>query len=798
MKSSIKFLFILTGLLVLSFQQSCQWFSGGFESRWAQTPQRVWVGAEYWANRLQDWRIHEGRLECVDNSRPLRTVHVLTRYLNRKDGSFSMSLQTGALSESARRTDAWAGFLLGAGSLEDDYRMRALIHQAHGRQGGLIAGINGKGEITVIDNERGRKQLSMERDRTFYPPGIPESGVNLHLLALPSEEGYRLTLWARNHKTGETIDSAYIGGIRRGRLQGNLALAAHIEDTSHQTSFWFKKWKMQGTKIQKNDDRRFGPVLGAHYTISRNTLRMTAQMPPLSKDHLKKVKLEIREKGTDTWQIADRAGIQTPGWMATFQMKDWNSQKAWDYRLSYPLKESSQLHHLKGTIQKEPDQGKITVAGMSHIQSKREPIGKRCYFTGDSIWYPHTPAIENIQKQQPDILAYTGNQAYRNLPTTLKSDSSDEVYLDYLYKWYLFCWSHGTLTRNTPSIILPGPRDLYRKPSNPMPAPFINMVQKSQTGHLPAPYDPSPNHQGIPAFYTDLQYGGLDLAIVETNKFTKKDSKPTPGPQGASSQTRGALGPRQLNFLRNWTNNWTGAHVKAVVSHSSIRNSRIPPDSPGEGSASCGKTPAFSEQEKQPGPEWEQALEIIRKGHALMITSGRSAPYGFHHGIDQKGDAGYEFGLPSFSPPMDASFQQTGEKNFPVTGYGIIHFDLTRQKIEFSAWAGRTDPGEGKPYRGWPVSLGVEDNYLKNPVGFLPEIITRGLNHNPVYKVYHDNAPELIYAKRAKDSLFRPAVYDESVYTLVVGSPEENKTDTLRNLVPVQLKKQIILDFRQK
>src|SRR6056297_1161652 len=206
-------------ILLLLFMQGCNWLDRGFESRWAQTPQRVWVGAEYWANRLQDWRIHEGRLECVDNSQPLRTVHVLTRYLNRKDGSFSMSLQTGALSESARRTDAWAGFLLGAGSLEDDYRMRALIHQAHGRQGGLIAGINGKGEITVIDNERGRKQLSMERDRTFYPPGIPESGVNLHLLALPSEEGYRLTLWARNPKTGETIDSAYIGGIRRGSLQ---------------------------------------------------------------------------------------------------------------------------------------------------------------------------------------------------------------------------------------------------------------------------------------------------------------------------------------------------------------------------------------------------------------------------------------------------------------------------------------------------------------------------------------------------------------------------------------------------
>ena len=37
----------------------------GFESDFENTPDRIWVGPEYWANRLQDWRIHDGWLECV-------------------------------------------------------------------------------------------------------------------------------------------------------------------------------------------------------------------------------------------------------------------------------------------------------------------------------------------------------------------------------------------------------------------------------------------------------------------------------------------------------------------------------------------------------------------------------------------------------------------------------------------------------------------------------------------------------------------------------------------------------------
>ena len=41
---------------------------------------RTWLGENFWANRLQDWRLQRGRLECLRNEAQfeVRTVAVLT------------------------------------------------------------------------------------------------------------------------------------------------------------------------------------------------------------------------------------------------------------------------------------------------------------------------------------------------------------------------------------------------------------------------------------------------------------------------------------------------------------------------------------------------------------------------------------------------------------------------------------------------------------------------------------------------------------------------------------------------
>ena len=68
--------------ICLSFLLCCARESGSFQSRWESVPDRPWIGADYWSNPLQDWRIRAGRLE---NSSPGgdRNVFLLTRELGR-------------------------------------------------------------------------------------------------------------------------------------------------------------------------------------------------------------------------------------------------------------------------------------------------------------------------------------------------------------------------------------------------------------------------------------------------------------------------------------------------------------------------------------------------------------------------------------------------------------------------------------------------------------------------------------------------------------------------------------------
>jgi TAT (twin-arginine translocation) pathway signal sequence len=76
-----------------------------FKSALPANAERVFVGPEFWANRLQDWRISKGRIECVDK----RSENPM------------------------------------------DYRAAALIHHQPGPGGGLFAGCDANGNVFFRD-----------------------------------------------------------------------------------------------------------------------------------------------------------------------------------------------------------------------------------------------------------------------------------------------------------------------------------------------------------------------------------------------------------------------------------------------------------------------------------------------------------------------------------------------------------------------------------------------------------------------------------------------------------------------
>ena len=73
-------------------------------------------------------------------------------------------------------------------------------------------------------------------------------------------------------------------------------------------------------------------------------------------------------------------------------------------------------------------------------------------------------------------------------------------------------------------------------------------VQRTQCGHNPDPYDPTPVDQGISVYYTAFKYGSISFALLEDRKFK------TAPIQGADLDVHESelLGPRQEAFLEAW------------------------------------------------------------------------------------------------------------------------------------------------------------------------------------------------------------------------------------------------------
>jgi len=118
---------------------------------------RIWIGKDFWANRLQDWRLRNGRVECVcpytGIHHHLRTLHVVTSELIAKNAGFTISFRTGIRREGEfREGKSFTGVLIGAGAGKLDYRASSLIHCLPGQGGGIICALNDTGGIQFLSN----------------------------------------------------------------------------------------------------------------------------------------------------------------------------------------------------------------------------------------------------------------------------------------------------------------------------------------------------------------------------------------------------------------------------------------------------------------------------------------------------------------------------------------------------------------------------------------------------------------------------------------------------------------------
>jgi len=700
----MKRFFILIIISILLFNYGCQTNQKFYFLRnLSPEIQRTYLGEMFWGNRLQDWQINNERLECISGTEALRTVHILTHQLNEKKESFRITVQIGTIHENPVSEDAFAGLLIGAGSLDLDYRGRSLVFGIPGLNGGIIAGVNGKGEPVLLDMENNLRSVStaVVENENFVDLNV---GVILEVKGEPTGQGYHLQIKIKSGKLTATTE------VPAERIEGNIALIAHKGTDNSGNSFWFKDLEISGEKISYNSNRTLGPIVSTQHTLNRKVLKLTTQMMPVGKNDPLDILFHYKPKDQNDWKNEVSAKINPAGYVATFKVDQWNDLKDYDYRVIYHFKDNEgidQEYVYGGTIRKNPkDKDEIVVAAFT---GNNNTSWQSNAYDKTSLFFPHEDLTAQVAKHQPDFLFYSGDQLYEGSPSPPDRSGGESSMLDYLYKWYLWCWAHRDLTRNTPSVSIPDDHDVFHgnlwgdggsiPPEEPeggiypshyrggfeshwiqdqggyrMGTEFVNMVERTQTSHLPDPYDPTPIKNDIGVYYTSINYGGISFAVLEDRKFKSPPAKilyrdkiingfsqiENYDATKADRPDAILLGERQLQFIKDWAADWEDTYMKVSLTQTIFANVSSYPDSfktdagtPRLPPLPQGVIPKdYSIAKDMDSNGWPQsgrnrALREFRKGFTFMIGGDQHLGSVVHHGIDNWEDAGISFCVPS-------------------------------------------------------------------------------------------------------------------------------------------------------
>ena len=813
--------------------------AAGFTSQWANTPDRVWVGPEYWANPLQDWRIAKGRLECVKAARD-RSVHLLTRQLSEKQGDLRMSVQVGRIgSKALSKGGGSVGFRIGILGPLGEYRNNLIFGN------GLDAGITAEGTLFIGKIE---------------PTGATKVNLNLEAIELrlhvtaPGQNAYQVTLSAHEAGTGRLLGKVVRDNIPTDRLVGNIALVMNYPEASsdgrpanarregqdqseNAGSFWFADWQVSGSKIEVHEERIFGPILFSHYSLSNGVMNLTAQMPPIGAKDSQTIRLQIR-KNRSRWATIAEEKIHEEARTATFRIEKWNDKADVPYRLAYTMISADlkkQEHHWTGTVRRDPvGQPILTVADVScNIHAA----------------FPNTLYVENMSKLNPDLLAFVGDQFYESTGGYgIQRGPLDVAILDYLRKWYMHGWTWREITRDRPSLSLPDDHDVYQgnvwgesgaarhgtqeMGGYDMHPTWVNVVHRTQTAHHPDAYDSRPIKQNISVYYGPMTYGRVSFAVIADRMFKSGPEGKVPptgdrgdhvinpnfNPKTADLPGLELLGERQMKFLREWASDWHGADMKAVISqtifsamattHGTIRE-RLRADYDANG---------------WPQTPRNDALREIRKAFAVHIAGDQHLPAVVHYGVDEHGDAGVAFagpavnvGYPRWWEPTETGKNRpegapdnTGEfiDNFgnPLTvlavasgaveprkpvleamqdkasGIGLVRFDKRNRKIIIECWPFLADPlRPGTQFPGWPVTINILDNYGRKAAAHLPTLKVKGVE-NPVVQVTEEQTGDVLYALRIASQSFQPHVFAPGKYTIKISEPETGRQKEVKGV----------------
>ncbi|MEM7558341.1 MAG: twin-arginine translocation signal domain-containing protein, partial [Planctomycetota bacterium] len=281
------------------------------ECSWSKTNDRVWLGGQYWANPMEDWRISDGVAE-VQSGGGNRNIHLITHQLTDPAAGFETQVTVQQIGEAKKA--GGAGFRVGIKTEINEYRSNAFANN------GVQIGLRGK-QLFV-----GPKSVDTELD-------INEP-TKLHLVAEGAEKQVKLTLTAGDYEVSHTVAAD--------QLLGNIAVVSNFDPklgAQQGAKHRFTEWTASGDAFTIDGSRSFGPILWGMYSLSDSrsdegfVLKATALTGPLGEEDSKKVELQV-EHG-QKWKSLDTAELDSDAWTATFRIPNWDATVSRPFRMVY-------------------------------------------------------------------------------------------------------------------------------------------------------------------------------------------------------------------------------------------------------------------------------------------------------------------------------------------------------------------------------------------------------------------------------------------------------------------------------
>lgn len=639
---------------------------------------RRWLGPGLWGNRLQDWFAAEGSVVCrpMRGKRDLSTASLLTLEILPERGLGHLSVALEAQEGADDRS--FGGFLIGAGAGLLDYRGAALVQAYSGRGGGFLAVVDYKGRLAFREHadERGSARFGTMQSTTvkaFEGSSLP-AGATLHLnIASSAAAGiFELRLSLRN-RAAELLAEELMTGLKRERLAGGVMLAA---GSAGADGGWrFSVPSVGGDLFAVRANRQMGPIVACLHSLADGVLKMGVQCVPLNSEVPTVAHLRVRRR-KGAWRTVASAPVEDA--TAQLRVENWESSRSAEYRVDVTV--AGVRFSQGGTIRAEPRDRPLRIGLFSCVAAtlraldgppeqlelpQASPTGR---FDPNSIIFPHLDLIRSAERQKPDILAICGDQFYEHFPTRGMDDADanenvEEVCLDSIYKWLLWCWAFRDLVADRPAIVLMDDHDYYQpnywgnggraapdgdrnRGGYTKPVRYIRMIERAETGHNPDPHDPTPVDQGIAAYYGAFRYGGVSFAFLEDRKFK------TGIFQGDDLDVYEGqlLGARQEAFLRAWKVMHPGL-PKVVLTQTVWA---CPQTTPG------GAPLVDFDSNGFPSYSRRVAVQLVKDCRAMILSGDQHMASLLRHGIDDYQDGPLQFTGPAGGVGWQRWFEPAG------------------------------------------------------------------------------------------------------------------------------------------